>query len=260
MHIRIKAAKLLINLGRVIQSIAVVVMRPDDLIEFNRRYYSKADEIQDWSNEKWIHSGLSLLEQSLLKKTDISKGKLLLLDLGGGREAIHLAKMGFLVTGVDFIPQMVDRAKENAKKNGVEITGLVQEISILDVPEGMFDIAWLSAAMYSSVPTRKKRLGMLKRIGKALKPGGYFVFTFLWRPKLNTSPKIYFLKKMLAWLSMGNRHYEKGDMLRFNQEFFHAFTSSEELQAEISAAGLEMITVQTNDEYEFAGALARKPL
>lgn len=51
-----------------------------------------------------------------------------------------------------------------------------------------------------------------------------------------------------------------GDMLRLNQKFFHTLTSIEESHAKISATGLEIFAKQTNDEYAFAGGIARKPL
>ena len=207
----------------------------------------------------FVNSGLSALEQSLLEKMNLNKGRLLLLGLGGGREAIPLAKRGFEVTGVDFIPQMVERAKANARKKGVEISGLVQEISKLELPENAFDVAWLSAAMYSCVPTRKRRIDMLKSIFQSLRPGGYFAFGFFWNPRIDASPKSVFFKKLLARFSLGNLHYEKGDMLRFNSEFIHAFTSLADLQAEIVQGGFEVIDIQANDENEFAGAVARKP-
>ncbi|MCJ7525553.1 MAG: class I SAM-dependent methyltransferase [Candidatus Aminicenantes bacterium] len=260
MHLRIKVAKLLIKIGRLIQSSTVAVMRPDDLVKFSQQHYANPNNIQGWCDDQVVNSGLSILEQSLLEKININKGRLLLLGLGGGREAIPLAKIGFEVTGVDFIQQMVERAKENAQKSGVKITGLVQEISKLDLPENAFDIIWLSAAMYSCVPTRKRRLAMLRRIIKSLNPGGYFVFGFLWNPKADISAKSVFLKKMIAWLSLGNLHYEKGDMLRFNLEFIHAFTSTEELKVEIMQGGFKLVDIQIIDKNEFAGAIARKPM
>ncbi|MBU4267950.1 MAG: class I SAM-dependent methyltransferase [Acidobacteria bacterium] len=259
MHPRIAIAKFLLKLGRFIQSSAVVVMRPNDLVEFSRRHYFKPANVQGWCDDQLVNSGFSTLEHSLLDKINVNKGRLLLLGLGGGREAIPLAKMGFEVTGVDFIPQMVEQAMANAKQNGVEISGVVQEISKLDLPENAFDIAWLSAAMYSCVPTRKRRGDMLKRIAKALRPGGYFVFGFFWNPKADVSSKSVFLKKMVAWLSLGNLQYEKGDMLRFNLEFIHAFTAIEELKMEIIKGGFELIDIQAIDGNEFAGAIARKP-
>ncbi len=259
MRPRIKVARFLIRLGRFIQSSAVAVLRPKDLIEFSRRHYSKPNNVQGWCDEQFVNSGLSALEQSLLEKMNMNKGRLLLLGLGGGREAIPLAKKGFSVTGVDFIPQMVERSKEAAKKNGVEISGMVQNISKLDLPESTFEVVWLSAAMYSCVPTRKRRLDMLKRIYQSLSPGGYFVFGFYWDPKVDVSSKSVFLKKLVAWLSMGNLRYEKGDMLRFNLEFIHAFTAIEDLKWEIARSDFELIDIQANDDHPFAGAIARKP-
>jgi SAM-dependent methyltransferase len=260
MHFRIKVARLIMKLGRFIQSTAVVVMRPDDLVEFSRRHYLKPNHIQGWCDDEQVNSGLSILEKSLLAKIPMSKGQLLLLGLGGGREAIPLAKMGFVVTGIDFIPQMVERAKEIAKKNGVEISGMVQDISKLDLLERSFDVVWLSAAMYSCVPTRKRRLAMLKRIYRSLRSGGYFVFGFFWDPKADASSKSVLLKKMVAWLSLGNLRYEKGDMLRFNLEFIHAFTAIEDIKGEIAQSDFEIIDIQANDDHPFAGAIARKPI
>lgn len=259
MYGRIKVANFFIKAGRFIQDAAVIVMRPDDLLEFSRRHYLKPETIEDWTGDRRVHSGLSYLEQPLLHADIPRGGKLLLLGLGGGREAIALAKMGFEVTGVDFVPQMVEAAEAHARKSGIKLATAIQEISRLEMPEETFSVAWLSAAMYSCVPTRKKRVDMLKRILKTLKPGGYFLFEFLWRPGMNSSAKAYKLKKILAGLSFGYREYEKGDMLRFNQEFFHGFATVTELRAELAEAGFELIDVQAKDEYEFAGAVARKP-
>ncbi|MFO7685073.1 MAG: methyltransferase domain-containing protein [Desulfobacterales bacterium] len=259
MHPRIKIAGLLIKIGAFVQSAAVGVMRPHDLIEFSRRHYQKPENVQGWCDDQFVNSGLSDLEKSLLDKIKMRKGRLLLLGLGGGREAIPLAKMGFAVTGVDFIPQMVEKAEENARKSSVKIMGMVGEISKLDLPENAFDVAWLSAAMYSCVPTKKRRMAMLKKIGKALRPGGCFVCGFLWNPHADVSAKSVFFKKMIAWLTLGNLHYEKGDMLRFNLEFIHAFTALEELKSEIAGSGFEQIDIQTMAENDFGGAIARKP-
>lgn len=258
MHPRIAIAKFLLKLGRFIKSSAVVVMRPNELIEFSRQYYAKHSAVLDWSDEQFVNSGLNSQELSILDKTNINKGRLLLLGIGGGREAIPLVKMGFEVTGVDFIPKMVERAKENVRKNGVEIIGLVQEISKLDLTDNAYDVVWLSSAMYSCVPTRNRRVDMLKRISKALKPGGVFVFGFLWIPSADTSATSVLLRKTLAWVTLGNLHYEKGDTLRFDREFIHAFTNVDDLKAEMIQGGFEPVDIQLSATSEFANAMAKK--
>lgn len=258
MKLRIKAANFLIKFGKFIQSCAVIVMRPDDLVEFSRRFYSNPDGINFWCDEQRNDSGLRDLEESLLTSTGLSKGHVLLLGLGGGREAISLAKRGFEITGIDYVPQMVESAIANARRSGVQISGMVQDITDLNVPASRFDLAWLSSAMYSSIPTRKKRIELLQRVGSALRAGGYFVFEFSWHPELTGSASIDSFKKMLAWLCAGNVQYEKGDMLKFNREFSHSFTNTEELRKELAQAELELIDIQTNDTYEVAGAVVQK--
>ena len=66
-----------------------------------------------------MDSGLDTDETALLKMVPFKEGKLLLLGTGGGREAIHLARIGFNVTGVDVVPEVVKKAEENAKQMGV---------------------------------------------------------------------------------------------------------------------------------------------
>ena len=70
---------------------------------------------------------------------------------------------------------MVDRAQQNAIKRGESIEGLVQEISQLALPSDTYDVVWMSRAMYSSVPTHKRRVAMLHTIATALKPDGYLI-------------------------------------------------------------------------------------
>jgi ubiquinone/menaquinone biosynthesis C-methylase UbiE len=258
MGLRIRLARFLIRFGKFIQSLALMVMRPVDLIEFSRQTYDKTDNIESWSSNENIEAGLDPDELTLLEKIPLKNGKLLLLGVGGGREAIYLAKEGFEVTGVDFSEGMVESALDNAKKRGMTISGLVQEISQLDVPENTYDIVWLSSAMYSSLPTRKRRLMMLKRISNALKGGGYFICQFHWDIRMNASPKGQFIRKVIAFLTIGNLQYEKGDMLWHNLEFIHAFSSEKELRSEFKEALFKVEYIQSSEENIRGGAVLIK--
>jgi len=258
MGLRITLARFLIRFGRFIQSLALMVMRPDDLVEFSRQTYAKKDHVESWSSEEIIEAGLDTDEVALLDKIPLKDGRLLLLDIGGGREAIYLAKQGFDVTGVDFSEDMVKSAHENAQKRGVTISGLVQEISHIDVPDNSYDIVWLSSAMYSSIPTRKRRLLMLERISKALKPEGYFVCQFHWDPRVNVSLKGEFIRRVVSFLTIGNLRYEKGDMLWHNLEFIHAFSSEQDLRSEFEEAHFNVEHVQIPEDHMRGGAVLMK--
>jgi hypothetical protein len=79
--------------------------------------------------------------------------------------------------------------------------------------------------MYSCVPTKKRRVEMLRKISKALKPGGYFACQFNWDRRSKPSPTGELVRRAFALLTLGNLGYEKGDMLWGNVEFAHAFSS-----------------------------------
>jgi SAM-dependent methyltransferase len=258
MRLRIKAADLLLRLGAFLQSLPVVVMRPDDLVEFSRRSYAKPQDVESWTVDELVDSGLTPDELNLLSDLPQKTGKLLLLGVGGGREAIPLAKMGFEVTGVDYVAGMVEGAQKNAERRGIKIEGLVQEISHLAVPAETYDVVWISRSMFSCVPTRERRVEMVRRIARALKPGGYFLCQFHRGSYPQISKKGLWLRRLIAALTLGNTKYEQGDILFLNVEFLHVFKDEQALRSELEEGGLNVIRVQTEINPIRGGAVCRK--
>lgn len=250
----------LIRLGKFISSLAVAVMRPDDLVEFGRETYAHPGQVEEFSKGGMVTSGLSPDEKTLLEAIPLNGGRVLLLGVGGGREAIPLARTGFEVTGVDFIPDLVEKAVENAKNEGLKISGLVQEISNLHVPDRSYEVVWLSFRLYSSVPTRRRRIEMLRKIREALSPGGYFVCQFLWDTGKGPSRKVVFFRKIVALLSLGNIRYEAGDRLWNHAEFMHAFSTEEALRREFAEAGFEVDHIRISEKMMSGGAVLRSAL
>ena len=238
MRPRIVLAKSLIRLGHFISSLPVMVMRPDDLVEFGRQNYARPEGIQYWGNDDYVSLGLTAVEKTLLKKTNLTQGNVLVLCLGGGREAIPLAKMGFSVTGVDYIPELVKIAQENAAKQGVLLNAQVGEFIHFVPPPSTFNLIWLSDRMYSSVATRRKRIEVLNRMHTSLVPGGWFICGFCWLPSNEFSPRVERMRKLVAYLSRGNLCYEAGDKL-FGQ-FIHTYGDKSELASEFTAGGFTL--------------------
>jgi SAM-dependent methyltransferase len=253
MSARIRLSRFLLRLGRFIEASAVLVMRPDDLVEFSRQGYADPGRAESWGEEDVVGRGLNGLEQELLQTIPVKTGKVLLLNVGGGREAIPLAKLGYAVTGVDFIPHLVARAVENAARQGVELTGLVQELSRLEVPAQAYDLAWLGNHMYSCIPTRTRRIATLRRVRRALKPGGYFFLSFL-RDEPPFAPGVERFRRMLARLA-GNHSYETGDRLWHNVEFLHAFGSQSDFIAECEAGGFAVARLKLPETGGEGGAV-----
>jgi 2-polyprenyl-3-methyl-5-hydroxy-6-metoxy-1,4-benzoquinol methylase len=254
---RIRLARGLVQVGAFIQSLAVAVMRPADLVEFSRQSYARPENVEAWSEESLIDSGLNDDERELLTQVS-GTGDLLLVGLGGGREAIPLARMGFRVTGVDYIAATVERAKENAARRGLKIEGSVQEISKLEVQENAYDVVWLSRAMYSCVPTRFRRVAMVQRIASALRPGGLFLCQFLWCATPRQRVKAEFLRRVIGVISLGNMSYEKGDRLWSNMEFVHEFSTEQTIRSEIEEGGLSVLDIRTSSLTNRGSAVCRK--
>lgn len=259
MSVRVSLARGLLRLGAFVQSLALMVMRPDDLVEFSRQSYARPRSVEGWSEDALLDSGLSSSELDLVAAVSDTTGNLLLLGVGGGREAIPLARMGFQVTGVDYVPAMVDRAIESAARRGLKIEGLVQEISRLDVPAGAYDVVWLSRAMYSCVPTRARRVEMVRRIARALKPGGWLLCQFHWCPSPRPPGRGRFLRRLFAACTLGNLTYEAGDTLWLDVEFVHQFSSEEAIRSELEESGLSVVCIKTGPTL-MGSAVCRKSL
>jgi len=247
---RIGPARFLARLGKFIASMALMVMRPKDIVEFNRRAYASERRVEAWSVDDFIDQGLFPEETIFLEKVPVTGGRALVLDMGGGREAIALAQKGFEVVGVDFIPEMVEKAQEHAARRGVAITGLVQEIYELEVPPGAFDLAVIFAT-YSSIPTRKRRVDFLKRVKTSLKSGGYFLCGFLFESPRKPGAAAEALRKAVACLTRGYLEYEKGDTL-WGAEFLHVFMSEEDLRQEFAQGGFEVLQLQLSQTFGLA--------
>lgn len=240
MSTRIKLARTLQRAGRYIMSLAVTVMRPDDLVAFSRETYAAAENVDYWAGAAVVDGGLMAAEKELLERLPEKQGNLLVLGCGGGREAIVLARSGFNVTCVDFIAPLVERCIRNGAERGVTLKGVVQEISQLNMPPASFDVVWLSCSMYSSVPTRKRRVAMLRRIRACLRPGGRFACQFRWDPVSRMSAAAETVRKVFARLSLGNFEYETGDTLWLDGEFIHNFRREQDVRDEFDEAGYEI--------------------
>ncbi|HPN35490.1 MAG TPA: class I SAM-dependent methyltransferase [bacterium] len=247
-----------LRLGRLIQSLAVAVMRPDDLVRFSRETYQKSDSIAYWCSDEFIASGLYAPEAALLERLPSKQGRLLLLGIGGGREAIPLAQAGFEVSGVDYLREYADAAREQARRRGLHIETVVGDIAKLDLAPASFDVIWFSHAIYSLVPTRQRRIAMLKTMHRTLTDQGQVVCQFHWDPTIKKKKTLTGLIKGLAFLTWGNIHYESGDMLWRNSEFLHAFATELDFTQECVAAGFKVEIFQIFPGWLRGGAVLIK--
>lgn len=95
-------------------------------------------------------------------------GKALDIGMGQGRNSIHLARLGWEVTGVDISDEAVRHSAEEAKKANLSIRALRQDFAAFDLGREQWD---LIAGIYMGDLITSNAA----RIVDALKPGGILV-------------------------------------------------------------------------------------
>jgi len=94
---------------------------------------------------------------------------------GEGRNALWLAQLGWHVTGVDFSPVAVGRARrwtmEQPRLVAVRVRWRVADVTTLEPKAATLDLV-LASYLHLPAPERD---GMLTRLSGALRPGGHLV-------------------------------------------------------------------------------------
>ena len=241
MQFRLKLARGIVRLGNFISSLALMVLRRDDLMEYTRQNYLTENQVSSYSQEDFVDSGLNREETLLLEKLPLTAGRLLVLGMGGGRDAIALARRGFQVVGADYIPAMVTQALKNAERGGVALEGVVQDLADIRMSAASFDAVILFAGMYSAIPGREGRIALLKRVRDILTPQGYFLCQFFYEEHHTSYRWAEWVRQAVAFVSQGYLTYEPGDALFGGREFLHFFNSQEELTGEFAAGGFQVV-------------------
>jgi tellurite methyltransferase len=116
------------------------------------------------------------------------KGRAFVPAMGEGRNAIFLAKRGFLVDGNDLSEVAVEHALDAAKSQKVEMKGIVGDLTEYKYPENYYDFVMVSLFYMGEV---------IPKFKKSLKKGGYIMFyekLDTGKPGANTSPDDFLVK------------------------------------------------------------------
>ncbi|MFD9905064.1 class I SAM-dependent methyltransferase [Streptomyces sp. NPDC059063] len=112
-----------------------------------------------------------------LEKGLIAPGRALELGCGPGRNALHLASLGFDVDAVDLSPRAIGWATERAREAGADVRFHLGDAFDLDVAAlgGPYDLVYDSGCFHHLPPHR--RVSYLDLLDRALAPGGHYALT-----------------------------------------------------------------------------------
>jgi SAM-dependent methyltransferase len=119
-----------------------------------------------------------------LALADRAGGPVLELAVGTGRLAIPLAEAGYLITGVDLDPAMLDRARRRAAgiAGSDRLTLVEADLVGLRLPDaGRYGLAFIALNSLLVLPNRAAQQAALQALADHLAPGGLAVVD-IWLP------------------------------------------------------------------------------
>ena len=105
--------------------------------------------------------------------------KIIDIGCGTGRHSIELSKRGYSMTGIDLSESLLEKAREKAKQNGVQIDFLNHDARNLPFDK-QFDVAiMMCEGGFPLMETDEMNYEILKNVSNSLKENAKFVFTTL---------------------------------------------------------------------------------
>ncbi len=99
---------------------------------------------------------------------------------GTGTNVITLAKAGWKVTGVDFAPRAIKRARQKVAQAGIQAELSVQDATKLEGIEGPFDFAF-DLGCFHTIP-QNNRNKYLEQLDRILAPHGFWLMYGFLKP------------------------------------------------------------------------------
>ncbi len=129
-----------------------------------------------WTARAYRHaSDLFPAERTILDllKAEVAAAHVLDIGIGTGRTTGHLARRSAGYIGVDYSPEMIERARARFPEETLRVMD-ARDLSVF--PEGRFDIVVFS---YNGIDyvDHNDRLKILGQIHRVLRPGGIFMFS-----------------------------------------------------------------------------------
>jgi SAM-dependent methyltransferase len=211
-----------------------------------------AETVLQKYDDQAVHYGrlkTAVIEPSLAARIRerVPRGaRVLVAGSGSGREAFALEELGYVVSGVDFSPRMIEAARAEAHRRGSSASFFAADLRSHDEGVASLDAVVFTYDVYSFVPELRDREALLGRVGRWLRPGGAVFLSArrATRPWDRAVLSLQWLARAArgrrgAWGDSHTRWLDATGRLR--RSFVHVFTDSR-LHRETAAAGLRRLS------------------
>ena len=142
----------------------------NELTEIVKTTYSNPNNIKIYTSV-----GLWPSEGNLIDRFFQNGSTVLDVGCGAGRVSVALAKKGYVVTGLDFLPEMIELANRQANSHGINVEFKVMDATNLDFLRESFQNVLFLFNLLESIPRKRNRERALRKAWGVLEPGGYLL-------------------------------------------------------------------------------------
>lgn len=232
-----RAADLCFRCGNACGQIAAGLLRRDDLRAASRLQW------QDYAaSDDEVDAGLTPFEQRLFSRWLHPGARVLLIGSGAGRDLIGLCRLGYAVTGIEPVPELIERSRRNLARHGVAASIVLDPVET--APLERYDVVIWSSFCYSLVHPANTRVETLARLRGCLPAGGRILVGYItFRAQSRVSTSLARLSGRLAsadWLPESGDAFTRVHLSPGLLRFEHAFRPGE-VERECASAGLRIV-------------------
>jgi SAM-dependent methyltransferase len=138
----------------------------------------------------WDRSGEAQFYDRLFRTHGVpARGRVLEVACGTGQVAIHLARLGWRVSGLDLRPEMLSFLRQRAARYGVAIHTLCADMTDFEMRR-LQDAAYCPFGSFHLLPDDDRALAHLDSAAQALTADGIYVLDLTLRDKDSIDPPI----------------------------------------------------------------------
>ena len=139
-----------------------------------------------------------------IEKRKIAKLDILDLGCGGGLTCEALARLNANVTGIDFVRENIEIAKDHANQSKLKINYILDDINSINLKK-KYDLI----LMLEIIEHLDRWDTLISKIKKNLKPKGTIIFSTINRTQISKIFAIFIAENILKWVPKKTHDYNK---------------------------------------------------